>query len=130
MMDTQVLTKIVAFLCSVPPESHLRLALQLALAADIPDSKRQELFAQLQSERTLPEMLLEDNLLTHILAADGKIGDAEENMLLEAMDKIGLVVPNSMKGAELLLEDLSSNLADEVSEIKTTGSLQESSLVW
>lgn len=128
-MDTQLLKKILAFLCSVPPETNLRLALQLALAADIPDDKRQVLFAKLQSDRSLKN-LVEDKLLTQILEADGELGEAESNMLFEAMESIGLVVPNDLMGAELILEDLSSNLANEIAEVEGDGTLQSSPLVW
>lgn len=128
-MDTQLLKKVLTFLCSVPPETNLRLALQLALAADIPDSKRQELFAKLKSDIPL-EDLLKDKLLAQILEADGELGEAESNMLLEAMESIGLVVPSDLAGAELILDDLSSNLTNEIAEIRSNGTLQDSPLVW
>lgn len=35
-MNTKQLGKIMAFLCSIPPDSNLRLMLQLALAVSIP----------------------------------------------------------------------------------------------
>lgn len=129
-MDSQSLKKILAFLCSVPPKTNLRLALQLALAADIPLEKRNALFAQICSDRTLENLLLEAGILAQIVEADGELGEAESNMLFEAMDSIGLVVPDDLSGATLLLDDLSQRLAEELAEVDGSKTLQGSQLVW
>ena len=90
LQDTQTLKNILIFLCSIPPETNLRLVLQLALAAYIPDDKLQVLFSQLQSARSL------------------------ESLLLEAMEFTGLIVPTSLSGAQFLLKELSQNLVNEM----------------
>ncbi len=114
LLDTQTLKNVLIFLYSIPPETNLRLVLQLALAADIPDDKKEKLNAQLLSNRSLENLLGECNILTQILEADGKLGEAEENMLFEAMQLIGLVVPSNLSGAKILLEELSQNLIEEI----------------
>jgi hypothetical protein len=55
-MDTSTLGKIVAFLCSVPPNSALRLMLQLALAASIPEDKRELLISSCNSRNLLDSL--------------------------------------------------------------------------
>lgn len=117
LLNSQIIKNILILLCSIPPESNLRLVLQVALAADIPDDKKQEINAQLGSNRSLENLLLECDILTQILEADGKLGEAEENMLFEAMQLIGLVVPSNLSGAKILLEELSKNLAEEIRRI-------------
>ena len=129
-MDTQILKKVLVFLCSIPPETNLRLMLQLALAAQIPDDKQKTLFDQLQSDRALESLLLESNILTQILEADGELGEAEDNMLFEAMEAIGLVVPSNLSGAHVLLAELSQQLADEIKEVEANGTLKDMPLVW
>ncbi len=114
LQDTQTLKNILIFLCSIPPETNLRLVLQLALAAYIPDDKLQVLFSQLQSTRSLESLLGEADLLTQILEADGFLGEAESNLLLEAMEFTGLIVPTSLSGAQFLLKELSQNLVNEM----------------
>ena len=114
LQEPQTLNNILIFLCSISPETNLRLALQLALAADIPDERLESLAAQLQDSRSLESLLLEANILTQILEADGQIGVAEENLLLEAMELTGLIVPTSFLGAQFLLEELSQNLVQEI----------------
>ena len=57
-------------------------------------------------ERLLVDLQILKNILTQILEAGGKLGEAEENMLLEAMELTRLVVPNSLSGAQFLLEEL------------------------
>lgn len=126
LLDTQTLKNILIFLCSIPPETNLRLVLQLALAANIPDDKREEINAQLLSNRSLENLLGECDILTQILEADGKLGEAEENMLFEAMQLIGLVVPSNLSGAKILLEELSQNL---IQEIKLTSGADKSHMV-
>ena len=114
LQDTQTLKNILIFLCSIPPETNLRLVLQLALAAYIPDDKLQVLFSQLQSTRSLESLLGEADILTQILEADGQLGEAESNLLLEAMEFTGLIVPTSLSGAQFLLKELSQNLVNEM----------------
>ncbi|MEM9003916.1 MAG: hypothetical protein AAGE59_10360 [Cyanobacteria bacterium P01_F01_bin.86] len=109
-LDVQALKEILVFLCSIPPETNLRLMLQLALAAYIPPEQREALFNQLQSDRPLEKLLLEDGILTQILAADGELSDAEDNTLFEAMDLMGLVVPSDLSGAQVLMDELSKGL--------------------
>ena len=129
-MDTQTLKKILIFLCSIPPETNLRLMLQLALAAEVPDEKREALFGQLQNDRDLESLLLETDILSQILAADDALGEAEDNMLLEAMESIGLVVPSNLSGAKVLLEELSQNLTKEIQDMQATGMVKGTPLVW
>ncbi|GEM_PF-3974192 len=117
LLNSQIIKNMLILLCSIPPESNLRLVLQVALAAHIPDDKRQEIIAQLGSNRSLENLLLECDILTQILEADGKLGEAEENMLFEAMQLIGLVVPSNLSGAKILVEELSKNLAEEIRRI-------------
>ncbi|MEO1376621.1 MAG: hypothetical protein AAFW70_20465 [Cyanobacteria bacterium J06635_10] len=126
LLDTQTLKNILIFLCSIPPETNLRLVLQLALAANIPDDKREEINTLLLSNRSLENLLGESDILTQILEADGKLGEAEENMLFEAMQLIGLVVPSNLSGAKILLEELSQNL---IQEIKLTSGADKSHVV-
>lgn len=126
LLDTQTLKNVLIFLCSIPPETNLRLVLQLALAARIPDDKREEINAQLLSNRSLENLLGECDILTQILEADGFLGEAEENMLFEAMQLVGLVVPSNLSGAKILLEELSQNL---IQEIKFTSGSGKSDMV-
>ena len=110
LQEEQTLKNILLFLCSIPPESNLRLVLQLALVAYIPNDRLELLLVQLQSPCSLESLLLEADILTQILEADGKLEAPKENLLLEAMDLTGLVVPTSLSGAQFLLEELSKNL--------------------
>ena len=114
LQEPQTLKNILIFLCSISPETNLRLVLQLALAAYIPDDQLESLLVQFQSPRSLESLLLDADILTQILEADGQLGAAEENFLLEAMDFTGLIVPSSLSGAQFLLEDLSHNLVQEM----------------
>ena len=68
-------------------------------------------------ERLLLDLQILKNILTQILEAGGKLGEAEENMLLEALELTHLVVPNSLSGEQFLLEELeklSQKLAKEM----------------
>lgn len=114
LLDTQTLKNVLIFLYSIPPETNLRLVLQLALAAYVPYDKREKINAQLLSNRSLENLLGECDILTQIIEADGKLGEAEENMLFEAMQFVGLVVPSNLSGAKILLEELSQNLIQEI----------------
>lgn len=112
-LNSPALKQILIFICSIPPETHLRLVLQLALAADVPNENLEAISAQLLSDRSLESLILEDSILTHILEADGVLGVAEENVLFEVMEFMGLVVPSNFLGAKILLEELSQNFVNE-----------------
>ena len=103
----------VAFLRSVTPESYLRLRLQLALAAEIPEDKQDSLVLPLTGAKKSIDLLKDEKLLERLIGADGELGDAEKNMLSEAMDKVGLVVPMKMETTDLLLEEWSENLVED-----------------
>jgi hypothetical protein len=119
-----------AFLCSVPPDSNLRLMLQLALAVSVPDEKYEKLLIPMQGDKDLSELLEKDNLLASLLEADGNLEEAEKNMLLEAMEKVGLVVPMKMQMLDVLTQELSDHLVDELEEIKNSGSVAGKPLFW
>lgn len=129
-MDTKTLGKIMAFLCSVPPDSHLRLMLQLALAVSIPDEQYKKLLLPMQGDKDLSELLEKENLLANLLEADGHLEEAEKNMLLEATEKVGLVVPMKMHMLDVLTQELSTNLVDEIEEIQNSGSVAGKPLLW
>lgn len=129
-MDTKNLGKIMAFLCSVPPDSHLRLMLQLALAVSVPDEKYEQLLLPLQGDKDLMELLEKENLLTSLLEADGDLEEAEKNMLSEAMEKVGLVVPMKMQMVDVLTQELLVNVVDEIEELKTSDYLRGKPLLW
>lgn len=119
-----------AFLCSVPPDSNLRLMLQLALAVSVPDEKYEKLLVPMQGTQDLSDLLEKDNLLASLLEADGHLEEAEKNMLLEAMEKVGLVVPMKMQMLDVLTQELSDHLVDELEEIKNSGSVAGKPLFW
>jgi hypothetical protein len=129
-MNPKTLGKIMAFLCSVPPDSNLRLMLQLALAVSVPDEKYEKLLIPMQGDKDLSELLEKDNLLASLLEADGNLEEAEKNMLLEAMEKVGLVVPMKMQMLDVLTQELSDHLVDELEEIKNSGSVAGKPLFW
>jgi hypothetical protein len=129
-MDINTLGKIIAFLCSVPPDSSLRLMLQLALAVSVPEDKREKLLSPLQRDEDWVKLLSQENFLATLINADGDLGEAEKNMLLEAMDRVGLVVPLKTHMTDTLCEALSENLVDELEEIQSSGSVEGRSLVW
>ncbi len=119
-----------AFLCSVPPDSNLRLMLQLALAVTVPDEKYEKLLLPMQGDKDLSELLQKDNLLASLLEADGHLEEAEKNMLLEAMEKVGLVVPMKMQLLDVLTQELSAYLVDELEELKNSGLVAGKPLLW
>ncbi len=119
-----------AFLCSVPPDSNLRLMLQLALAVSVPDEKYEKLLLPMQGDKDLSELLEKDNLLANLLEADGNLEEAEKNMLLEAMEQVGLVVPMKMQMLDVLTQELSAHLVDELEEIQNLGSVGGKALLW
>jgi hypothetical protein len=65
-----------------------------------------------------------------LLEADGDLEEAEKNMLSEAMEKVGLVVPMRMQMVDVLTQELSVNVVDEIEEIKNSGSLRGKPLLW
>ena len=119
-----------AFLCSVPPDSNLRLMLQLALAVSIPDEKYEKLLLPMQGDKDLSELLEKENLLASLLEADGHLEEAEKNMLLEAMEKVGLVIPMKIQMLDVLTQELSVNLVNEIEEIKSSDSVGGKHLLW
>lgn len=129
-MNPKMLGKIMAFLCSVPPDSNLRLMLQLALAVSVPDEKYEKLLVPMQGTQDLSELLEKDNLLASLLEADGHLEEAEKNMLLEAMEQVGLVVPMKMQMLDVLTQELSAHLVDELEEIQNLGSVGGKALLW
>jgi len=130
-MNTKQLGKIMAFLCSIPPDSNLRLMLQLALAVSIPQEKYEKLLLPMQQEdKDWLSLLQEENLLMNLINADGCLEESEENMLLEVMDKIGIVVPMKMQMIDVLTEELVANLVKEIEEIETSGTVEGMPLLW
>ena len=131
-MDNKTLTKIIYFLASVPPNSYLRLMLQLALSSDIPLNQHKELlsFKKDQKDQDLETLIKRENLLAKLIEADGEIGEAEEVMLLELMNQIGLFVTVEMEIKDLLLEILSENVIEEIREALSSGSINNHRLFW
>jgi hypothetical protein len=123
-MDTKQLGKIMAFLCSVPPNSNLRLMLQLALAVSVPEEKYEKLLLPMQEDKDLISLLQDDNLLANLINADGFLEESEQNMLLEAMDKVGIVVPMKIQMIDVLTQELTENLVKELEEIETSGTVE------
>lgn len=128
-MDNQTLRKIISFLASIPPDSCLRLLLQLALAADIPEDRREQLLSY-KEEKDLKELLKNENFLGQLIEADGSIGEAEENMLSELIELIGLVVPIEMETKDFLLAELAENVEDELDELIASGSIKQTPVIW
>lgn len=113
-METLDIRQVLLFLAKVPSDSNVRLMLQLALASDVPVEKFQGLEQKVLAGQSLTDLLKQEQLLVKLLEADGEIGIAEENMLFEAVDQIGLVVPSDRKGAKLLLENLTEKILKEL----------------
>lgn len=101
-------------LTQVPPDSSIRLLLQLALAANIPPHMHALLRAKLTCGISLRTLIEHDDLLMALLDADGQISEVEENMLLEAMDHVGLVAPTDQVGSHYVLETLSQHLLTDM----------------
>ncbi|BAY78777.1 hypothetical protein NIES25_52550 [Nostoc linckia NIES-25] len=129
-MDTKQLGKIMAFLCSIPPNSNLRLMLQLALAVSVPQDKYEKLLLPMQQDKDLRSLLEENDLLMNLINADGFLEESEQNMLMEAMDKVGIVVPMNMQMIDVLTEELTANLVSEIEEIETSGTVEGIPLLW
>jgi len=129
-MDIKQFGKIMAFLCSIPPDSHLRLMLQLALTVSIPPDKYEQLLLPIQQENNFYALLEKSNLLVNLINADGCLKESEENMLMEVMDKVGIVVPMKMRMIDVLTEELTENLFKEISEIETSGTIEGIPLLW
>lgn len=128
-MDSKEVGKIMAFLCSVPPDSNLRLMLQLALAVSVPQEQYENLLSPMQQDKDL-RFLLEKDLLMNLINADGFLEESEQNMLMEAMEKVGIVVPMNMKMIDVLTNELTTNLINEIEEIETSGRLEGIPLLW
>ncbi len=129
-MDSKQLGKIMAFLCSVPPNSNLRLMLQLALAVSVPPEKYEQLLLPMQQDQDLRSLLEENDLLMNLINADGFLDESEQNMLMEAMDKVGIVVPMKMQMIDVLTKELTANLIREVEEIENYGMVEGTPLLW
>ena len=129
-MDSKQLGKIMAFLCSIPPNSNLRLMLQLALAVSVPQEKYEKLLLPMQQDKDLRSLLEENDLLMNLINADGFLEESEQNMLMEAMDKVGIVVPMNMQMIDVLTEELTANLVTEIEEIETSGTVEGIPLLW
>ncbi|MGF1938893.1 MAG: hypothetical protein RM347_031825 [Nostoc sp. ChiQUE02] len=129
-MDTKDLGKIMAFLCSIPPNSNLRLMLQLALAVSVPQEKYEKLLLPMRQDKDLGSLLKENNLLMNLINADGSLEESEQNMLMELMDKVGIVVPMKMQMIDVITEELTANLAREIEEIEASGTVEGISILW
>ncbi|HAX79862.1 MAG TPA: hypothetical protein DCY88_29510 [Cyanobacteria bacterium UBA11372] len=129
-MDTKQIGKIMAFLCSIPPNSNLRLMLQLALAVSVPQEKYENLLLPMQQDKELRYLLEENDLLINLINADGFLEESEQNMLMEAMDKVGIVVPMNMQMIDVLTQELTANVVKEIEEIETSGKLEGIPLLW
>jgi hypothetical protein len=113
-MATLDIRQVLLFLAQVPSESHLRLMLQLALASDVPTEELEVLAQKIAEGISLQNLLQQENLLVQLLEADGEVSAAEENMLYETIDQIGLVSPTNMVGGKCLLETLTDCLVAEL----------------
>ncbi|MFB2981177.1 hypothetical protein [Microseira sp. BLCC-F43] len=129
-MDPKQIGKIMAFLCSIPPNSNLRLMLQLALAVSVPEEKYEKLLLPMQQDKDLRSLLEENDLLMNLINADGFLEESEQNMLMEAMDKVGVVVPMNMQMIDVLTAELTANLVKEIEEIETSGTIEGINLLW
>lgn len=129
-MDTKQIGKIMAFLCSIPPNTNLRLMLQLALAVSVPQEKHEKLLLPMQQEKDLRYLLEEKDLLMNLINADECLEESEQNMLIEAMDKVGIVVPMNMQMIDVLTKELTANLINEIEEIESSGMLEGMPLLW
>lgn len=129
-MDTKQIGKIMAFLCSIPPNSNLRLMLQLALAVSVPQEKYENLLLPMQQDKELRYLLEENDLLINLINADGFLEESEQNMLMEAMDKVGIVVPMNMQMIDVLTQELTANVVQEIEEIENYGTVEGIPLLW
>ncbi|MDZ4787256.1 MAG: hypothetical protein SGJ02_14385 [bacterium] len=129
-MKIKQLGKIMAFLCSIPPDSNLRLMLQLALAVSVPQDKYEKLLFPMQENKNLRSLLGDDNLLKNLINADGFLEESEKNMLLEVIDKIGIFIPMDMQFIDVLTEELTAKVVSEIKEIETLGTLEGIPLLW
>ncbi|GET38955.1 hypothetical protein MiSe_37150 [Microseira wollei NIES-4236] len=130
IMDSKQIGKIMAFLCSIPPNSNLRLMLQLALAVSVPQEKYEKLLLPMQQDKDLRSLLEENDLLMNLINADGFLEESEQNMLMEAMDKVGIVVPMKMQMIDVLTQELTANVVKEIEEIETSGTVEGIPLLW
>lgn len=110
--------KIMLFLAQVPSGSNLKLMFQLALASDVPAPALKQIQQKVDEGISLTDLLTKEHLLTQLLMADEQIGEAEENMLYETIDKTGIVAPTNIPGtAEYLLDVLTDELAEEIEHL-------------
>lgn len=115
-MTSLDMRQVLIFLAKIPSDSSIRLMLQLALASDVPDAKLAVIAKKISEGALLTDLLKHDALLVHLLEADGEIGLAEENVLFETIDQIGLVAPTDTSGAEYLLESLTDRIIAELEQ--------------
>jgi hypothetical protein len=111
-MDTKQLSKIIAFLASTPPNSSLRLILQLALNSFVPPEKYEKLLLLSKEGQDLLFMIQEDNLLVNLMNADGSLEDMNPEMI------------------DLVSEQLIINLSKEIQEIENCGTLKGTPILW
>ena len=104
--------------------------LQLALAVSVPQEKYEKLLLPMQQGKDLRFLLEQNNLLMNLINADGFLDESEQNMLMEAMDKVGIVVPMNMKMIDVLTNELTASLIDEIEEIETSGMVEGTPLLW
>ena len=104
--------------------------LQLALAVSVPQEKYEKLLLPMQQGKDLRFLLEQNNLLMNSINADGFLDESEQNMLMEAMDKVGIVVPMNMKMIDVLTNELTASLIDEIEEIETSGMVEGTPLLW
>jgi hypothetical protein len=104
--------------------------LQLALAVSVPEEKYEKLLLPMQQDKDLRSLLEENDLLMNLINADGFLEESEQNMLMEAMDKVGVVVPMNMQMIDVLTAELTANLVKEIEEIETSGTIEGINLLW
>lgn len=110
--DTKQIGKIIAFLASTPPNSRLRLILQLALTFSVSLEKYKQLLLPIQEDKQLSFLLQKDNLLVNLMNTDGDL----EDINLETINMV----------AEKFITDL----AIEFQELETCGTLKGVPLFW
>lgn len=102
----------------------------MALAVSVPQDKYEKLLLPMQQDKDLRSLLEENNLLMNLINADGFLEESEQNMLMEAMNKVGIVVPMNMQMIDVLTSELTANLVTEIEEIETSGTLEGIPLLW
>jgi hypothetical protein len=112
LMDSKQIGKIIAFLGSIPPNTRLRLILQLALTSSIPPEKYEQLLLPMYEGKDLLSLIQKENLLVNLMNADGSLEDLNIEMI------------------DLVTEKLLIALVTEIQEIETYGTLKGSPLLW